>query len=419
MLDYGRTARRRVAHASKGSEEPTVSLAPAAGRGLCDACLGRLIGGGRGSISAAERGRAAREVAGFALTSPESCTSCDGLSAEYDALAAAVVDALRDHEYASFLIGCTIDEALARRDAELAAQLGFGGALPLKQDVTREVGMRVERATGKPVDFKDPDIAAVVDARFNTVRLQLKSAYFSGRYRKLARGVPQTRWPCRFCQGRGCKRCAGTGKMYPDSVEEYIARPLIEALGGEDHALHGAGREDIDALMLGEGRPFVVEIRRPRKRSVDLPAMEAMIRARSEGRVEVSCLAPCAKEAVAALKSSDWRKTYRVLVALEKDIKDDQIYHACAKLTGTVVSQQTPTRVVHRRADIPRKRTVERVEVKGRHGLSVELLVTGESGLYIKELIHGDEGRTEPNLSKLLGVHCEVRELDVVQIHDG
>jgi tRNA pseudouridine synthase 10 len=277
----------------------------------------------------------------------------------------------------------------------------------------------VERASGKAVDFKDPDIAAVVDGRFNTVKLQVKSAYFAGRYRKLARGVPQTRWPCRFCRGAGCKRCGGTGKLYADSVEEYIALPLMEALGGEDHALHGAGREDIDALMLGEGRPFVVEIRRPRKRAADLRALEASIAARSEGRVEVSGLAPSTKEAVAALKSSDWRKTYRVLVALEKDIKDDQIYHACASLTGMVVSQQTPTRVVHRRADIPRKRTVERVEVSVRKGLLLELLVTGESGLYIKELIHGDQGRTQPNFSELLGVRCEVRELDVIQIHDA
>jgi tRNA pseudouridine synthase 10 len=419
MVDYAPPVRPRVEEAAPAASVDPVSIQKAVERGLCDACLGRLLGGGRGEVSSDERGRAARETIGAARLAPEACPVCDGLSSELDALSAAVVEALRDHEYTTFLIGCTLDEVLARRDAELAASLGFPAPQPLKQEITREVGLRVERATGKTVDFKDPDIAAVVDGRFNTVRLQVKSAYFRGRYRKLARGVPQTRWPCRFCRGRGCIRCGGTGKMYPDSVEEYIAGPLIEALGGEDHALHGAGREDIDALMLGDGRPFVVEIRRPHTRSTDLRALEATIAKRSQGRVEVSGLAACAKESVAALKSSDWRKTYRVLVALEKDIKDDQIYHACSKLTGTVVSQQTPTRVLHRRADIPRKRTVERVEVARRDGPLVELLVTGESGLYIKELIHGDEGRTQPNLAELLGVPCEVRELDVIQIHDA
>jgi tRNA pseudouridine synthase 10 len=46
------------------------------------------------------------------------------------------------------------------------------------------------------------------------------------------------------------------------------------------------------------------------------------------------------------------------------------------------------------------------------------LEITGESGLYIKELIHGDDSRTQPNLSNELGIGCSVLELDVIKIHD-
>jgi tRNA pseudouridine synthase 10 len=418
MLDYASPVATRVE-----GETPTVpmlegALRAAVDRVLCDACIGRMLGGAHGSESAAQRGAAAREQLGAAQAPARECTLCEGMSDEYDDFARAVTAALEGYEYASFLIGCTVDDAIAVADAKVPAALGFVGALPLKQEVTREVGLRVERASGKRVEFKDPDIAAVVDTRFNAVNLQVKSAYFRGRYRKLARGIPQTRWPCNHCRGRGCKRCAGTGRMYAESVEEFIARPLMQALHGEDFALHGAGREDIDARMLGAGRPFAVEIRRPQRRTPDRATIEAAIREGSTGRVEVEGLVPCSKSDVAALKASAWRKTYRVLVALEKDIKDDQINAACVKLTGTVVSQQTPTRVVHRRADMARSRTVERVELARKDGLVLELRITGESGLYIKELIHGDEGRTQPNLSELLGVACEVRELDVMQIHE-
>jgi tRNA pseudouridine synthase 10 len=42
--------------------------------------------------------------------------------------------------------------------------------------------------------------------------------------------------------------------------------------------------------------------------------------------------------------------------------------------------------------------------------------VHGEGGLYIKELVSGDEGRTEPSLADLLGVGAEVTALDVVAV---
>ncbi len=41
-----------------------------------------------------------------------------------------------------------------------------------------------------------------------------------------------------------------------------------------------------------------------------------------------------------------------------------------------------------------------------------------DGGLYIKELVSGDGGRTKPNLSELLGteVEAEVKELDVMDV---
>jgi tRNA pseudouridine synthase 10 len=42
--------------------------------------------------------------------------------------------------------------------------------------------------------------------------------------------------------------------------------------------------------------------------------------------------------------------------------------------------------------------------------------IHGAGGLYIKELVSGDEGRTEPSLAGLLGVGAEVTALDVVGV---
>ncbi len=81
------------------------------------------------------------------------------------------------------------------------------------------------------------------------------------------------------------------------------------------------------------------------------------------------------------------------------------------------ISQQTPRRVVHRRADLIRKRYVhsirlDELEDNGRAYITVNC----EGGLYVKELISGDEGRTIPSLSGLLDIPAFVEDLDVVNV---
>ena len=74
--------------------------------------------------------------------------------------------------------------------------------------------------------------------------------------------------------------------------------------------------------------------------------------------------------------------------------------------------------MVHRRSLRDRKRLVLSCEVVEQTEESAILKITGESGIYIKELIHGDDGRTVPNLASSLGTTCHVKALDVVWIHD-
>jgi tRNA pseudouridine synthase 10 len=42
--------------------------------------------------------------------------------------------------------------------------------------------------------------------------------------------------------------------------------------------------------------------------------------------------------------------------------------------------------------------------------------VKAEAGTYIKELIHGDDGRTQPNIADILGCEAECLELDITWV---
>ena len=47
-----------------------------------------------------------------------------------------------------------------------------------------------------------------------------------------------------------------------------------------------------------------------------------------------------------------------------------------------------------------------------------KMRIKTEGGLYIKELISGDEGRSQPNVSEILGVGAICEQLDVVEVSE-
>ncbi len=383
-------------------------------RALCDACLGRLFGRLGHGLTNQERGRAVREVA---VTADAPCWVCGGLTGRYDDLARLVARKLEPWEFETFRVGSKIDFEMAAREESLWAELALTGPEALKAEVNREVGKRVSDLVHEEAALDRPDLVAVLDTAFDHVDLQVNPLYLRGRYRKLSRGVPQTRWPCRRCRGKGCDRCGGTGKMYPTSVEEVVAAEIMRESGGTGHALHGMGREDVDARMLGRGRPFIVEIKEPRKRRIDLGA--AVGRINASGIVEVDGLVSATGADVVTLKEDRAAKTYRVLLRMAPPVDEAKLKATLPVLVGEPIAQRTPGRVVHRRADTTRARRLLSAEVVGVEGDRAELRVTAEAGTYIKEWVHGDGGRTRPSLAERLGAACEVLELDVLDVHDG
>jgi len=321
---------------------------------------------------------------------------------------------LKGYEFDSFLVGTKVSGMLLENEELLWEIAGAAYAEPLKAELNREVGKRIEHETGKIADFDRPDLVVILNLVTEAVELQINSVFIYGRYRKFKRGIPQTKWLCRECRGKGCERCDFTGKMYAESVEELIGGSILEEFGGVDTVLHGSGREDIDARMLGSGRPFVMEIKEPRLRELDLKWLENKVNDENKDKVEVLELQYVKREAVAKIKNAKVDKTYRAVVSLKTGVLEEDLRSALDNLIGAVIEQRTPLRVVHRRADLVRKRKVYDARLISFEVPIVEFKCDG--GLYIKELISGDGGRTIPSLSELLGTEAEVMELDVVDV---
>lgn len=374
---------------------------------LCDHCLGRIYASLGHGLTNEDRGKALRIFycldKNLNYNKPEKCVVCNNLFENVDKFVNIVINALKNYEFNTFLLGSRIDYEIMERDKEMNEKYGSLGE-SIKNELDREVGKRVSEKMGKEVSFNDPDVAVILDSQYDSLEILPKPVFIYGRYRKLERGIPQTRW-----------MHEGNDK----SVEEYIGESAIKYFDGKNYFLHGSGREDVDVLMLGNGRSFVLEISKPRLRFADLKNLQEEININARGKIEVFDLRYSTRDEIKRIKEFTGRKIYRLVIELEEDMENNVLNEKIKSLEGKVIYQRTPLRVMYKRSDLVRKKTIHSIKVISKDGKRVEIEIEADPGTYIKEFAHGDDGRTKPSISEILNQKIKIERLDVVKILDS
>ncbi len=345
------------------------------------------------------------------------CYLCQGFFRRLDILVQKTLVALGVYEYTTFLVGIELPNTVEEREDEFKAHFEVSYGESMRNEFSREIGKKITMATKKLADYKRPDVVVLIKPFTGEVIIQSNPFYVRGEYKKLVRDIPQSKWFCRSCRGEGCPKCGGTGKMYHESVEEIIARPLLSKTGGEDLAFHASGREDVDARMLGTGRPFVIEVKKPKKRFIDLQSLAEQVNKLAIGKVEVLNLRSASKDDVKRLKKAEsTTKVYKVYIDFDRNVTDEELNAITESLTRSSIRQQTPLRVLHRRADLIREKYIYEANIKRLAPNRVEMKIRCQGGLYIKELVSGDEGRTVPSVASIINAKAKPIDLDVLKI---
>ena len=293
--------------------------------GTCNHCLGRVGGKKRFGQSDLESGIEIRNsvIEGDSTMAQAReveplCPFCENLFEEAPLLAQLIKEAVGERECFRLQLGARIPKDQTEAEDHLRKRFGAGGSAPLKSSLVEEVARQLKEIDfGVKLVIDKPEILTLIDVLTLTVELDIRSHYVYGRYRKLARGIPQTKWPCRSCKGRGCPKCNQTGLQYQSSVQGLIGDPLLEIFGSKEHAFHGMGREDIDVRCLGRGRPFVIEMKRPMKREVDSEMIMKLINEAAGGQLEVSDMRPSNRSEVVRVKDTPAEKSYTILYRIE------------------------------------------------------------------------------------------------------
>ncbi len=388
-----------------------------ASEGLCDRCLGRMFGKIGTGMTNDVRGRMIRDALsemGEDLPAADLCPVCEDVFGLMPRFAENVAEAVNEVESENFLVGTKVEPSIVETEKALWEKYGLENPEAIKSELNREIGKLVLPLVHRRVEFKNPQVVALVDTRFGDVKLDIAPLFIGGRYNKYSREIPQTIWPCRECHGKGCPHCHGKGKMYETSVQEIIGDIALEMAEGDEHFFHGMGREDIDARMLGDGRPFVLEISQPKKRFIDLDELEK--RSSAGEMAAFNSLHFVQREAVERYKGAASDKIYRVRVKADGKVNKETVVEVALSFKDADIDQRTPRRVEHRRADLVRHRRIHWVTADSFDEDGFDLELETDSGTYVKEFVSGDDGRTQPNFSERLGIKCVVVALDVLAI---
>jgi len=254
-----------------------------------------------------------------------------------------------------------------------------------------------------------PEVGATV--RMLTWR---QPSYVGGRYLKRARGTPQAPWID-----------SETGVTIGEgSVQTSLDAVVSRAFRADGSKLNAAGREDIDVRMLGGGRPFILEVHNPRRPNAAATAearaaMEAALEAADGGAVTAVDIHVTDAAAYRAMHeaSEEKEKEYTAMCWAEKPLTlEDELMLSGIK--DLQIQQSTPVRVLHRRTSMTRPRTIvscrcERVPNASRF---FTLRLKTQAGTYVKEFVHGDFGRTRPNVGEMLGCAADIIQLDVTDV---
>lgn len=233
------------------------------------------------------------------------------------------------------------------------------------------------------------------------------SVFIAGRYNKFCRSLPQTPW---LIDGE---------RRMESSVEELIAAPILTAFRATGFNFSSSGREDVDVRTLGNGRPFAMELINPHKSRLNRDQMKQLQETinKSSDKIRVRDLQIVSRDAMGRMKEGEEEKTktYTALVWTLKPIQKQDISFL-DEIKELTLDQKTPLRVLHRRALAVRPRVIHSMSAQYRDQHHFHLGLKTQAGTYIKEFVHGDFGRTKPNLCDLLQTDTDILELDVESV---
>jgi len=184
-------------------------------RDICLNCLGRQFGQIGHGFTNKERAELILKGIKIKYKNPKYCEVCDNIFADLDELANKAIDKLKQIEFKTFVVGTKLTHEFILREETLWEEVSIENCEPLKSELNRELGKLISKKLEKikkgiDVDEENPEVVVLLDLEERSPRLVINPLFVYGKYKKLVRGLPQTKW-----------------EMYKETVEDIMAKQFM------------------------------------------------------------------------------------------------------------------------------------------------------------------------------------------------
>lgn len=179
-----------------------------------------------------------------------------------------------------------------------------------------------------------------------------------------------------------------------------IGSRLLEITKGDTWKFSWLGGEDKDSLVLGNGRPFVLQISNPKVRwlKTELTLDENGVCAVLKQQLSLSSV---------KLPSHFTTKT-KITIQAEQDLTNQTLAKLLKVLENSEVSYQVKSKIVKKKIY---SLNAQQVDLK-----RFVLTMVADGGLFIKQFVGGQD-YIEPSISKLIGIRCQCVSFDILDVN--
>jgi tRNA pseudouridine synthase 10 len=321
------------------------------------------------------------------------CYICKGILSNLEPILRRMLEKSYDYKFSTFVVGAILKPSVTDRDDLIRSKFKLQGIDSVKTTITKELSKKFAKKTKRKIDFLYPDLTLRFNFKDDSCELQTRTLFFSGRYIKKNRGMPQKQPPCSNCKGNGCLQCDNHGFSKFTSVEGKISKFLFDKFSGTKTKITWFGGEDKNSLVLGNGRPFFVKLFNPKKRTSRLQKKYVL------DELEIHNLKIIYKLPKQVIP---FRSTIELSVLAEQNLPKKSLEYLKTLKNSPITVYDKPNK--------KNQKSIYQIKFKKSSPKSFSLIISADGGLPIKRFVEGNN--VHPNLSELLGTKCRCKEFD-------
>ena len=182
----------------------------------------------------------------------------------------------------------------------------------IENENQKKIQNSIERKEFEDLFFKKkPHLNSISNLVSFKIKIESNSIYLTGNYNKFERGISQTEW------------IVNNQKLAENSIDEFISKPIIEITKSNEYLFHSSGREDVDVRMLGNGRPFLIELKNSKFENLnEIQMKEIMKKINENERIGINSLKMTKESILKEIheSSQEKKKKYRFQSYLSNQI---------------------------------------------------------------------------------------------------